>query len=202
VLAAFAPDVRPHPLPPRRGRAWEALLDPDERLLWQGRPNGGFHIGWRHGMLATLGVAVLALAVLLAVQGLAGLRTGADAAAAVLAVALGAAGFGLWCIVGPATADMLRRRGTAYALTDRRALIETDFMGYGLAAWPIGPESPLVLVGGRPASVWFAAVRRPEPPLLLRPSRRGTGEIPIGFERIADAETVLRLLEAIREGRA
>lgn len=152
-------------------------------------------------MLAALGAAMLVLAVMLAVQGAAGLRDGADGALMVLAVALVAAGFGLWCIAGPATLDMLRRRGTAYALTDRRALIETDFMGYGLAAWPIGPENPLVITGGRPPSVWFAAWRRPEPPLLLRPSRRSTGEVPIGFERIADADTVLRLLERIREGR-
>jgi len=194
--------AQPRPLPPREGRPWEALLEPGERLLWQGRPDPGFHLNWRHAVLAVLGAAVLVLSLSLAVQATAGLRDGAEGAGSALAAAAAGAALGLGCMVGPGLNDMLRRRGTSYALTDRRALIETDYLGTGLVAWPITADSPVWRGGGRPAGAFFALYRRADPHVLLRPSRRAASLIPVGFERIAEVDDVLELLQAIREGRA
>lgn len=194
--------ARPQPLPPRDGQPWEALLEPGERLLWQGRPDPGFHLNWRHAVLAALGAAVLALSVALAVQAAGGLRDGVEGAGGALAAAAAGAALGLGCMIGPGLNDMLRRRGTAYALTDRRALVETDYMGTGLVAWPITADSPVWRGGGRPAGAFFALYRSPDPHVLLRPSRRAARLHPVGFERIAEADKVLALLESIREGRA
>jgi len=200
-------DLAPRALPPRAGNGWDSVLSPDERLLWQGRPAKGFWQraapGPREMALTAVGTVIVALALALGQQGWAGYRAG-DAGAGIV---LGGAGIGvalgLGWIVLPVLAQALRRRGTRYALTNRRALIETDFMGRGLAAWPIGEHSPIWRSRGRAtASVWFALYRPPPRPMLLRPSGRMSGERPVGFERIERPDDVLALLERVRDGRA
>ena len=202
LVFAADPALAPRALPPRQGE-WASVLEPDERLLWQGRPEGGLTFGARQMVIAGIGLVVVVLGGALAMEGAAGLRADAAQAGAVLGLAARALLFGAGCVIVPAAADALRRRGTAYALTDRRALIETDFMGRGLAAWPIGPHSPVWRGRGRRvASVWFAVHRPPARPLLLRPSGRMTAERPVGFENVAQPDKVLALLEQVRGMRA
>lgn len=199
-VASLGPDpaLAPYALAPRTG-GWQSVLAPDERLLWQGRPDRGLRLGARQIALAVVGLVLVALSIGLAAQGLAGRAAGDAQAGAVLTVAVLGAVLGAGCAVWPALADMLRRRGTAYALTDRRAFIETNFLGYGLAAWPIGANSPVWRSRGRRvASVWFAVYTPPLRAMLLRPSGRMTGARPIGFEYINDPDHVLRLVETVR----
>jgi hypothetical protein len=158
-------------------------------------------MGARQGVLAVIGAVVFALSLGLGVQGVAGRAAGDPQAGSVLALALVGVLFGVGCMIGPGLAEMLRRRGTAYALTDQRALIETKFMGSGLAAWPIGARSPVWRGrGARLACVWFAIHRPPARAMLLRPTGRMTGERPVGFEFVDQPDHVLGLLEKVRDG--
>jgi len=191
----------PRALPRRQGDGWDSVLEPGERLLWQGRPAPGLRLTVRQGALGAVGAVLMGLSGALAGQGWAGYRVGAEAAGGVLALAAAGGALALWCLIWPALSDALRRRGTAYALTDRRALIETDFMGYGLVEWPIGADSPVWRGrGARVASVWFAIYRPPDRALLLRASGRMTGARPVGFEQIEAPDRVLALLEGLRAG--
>lgn len=189
--------LRPVPLAPRNGD-WANVLEPDERLLWQGKPAPGFRLTPRQAMLALVGLVLIGLSALLAAQGAAGLRSGDPAAGGAVAFSAAGALLGLWCAVWPGVSDLLRRRGTAYALTDRRALVETDFMGYGLVAWPLGPQSPILRgTGRRQATIWFALYRPPDRALLLRASGRMSGPRPVGFEHVREPDKVLALLETV-----
>jgi hypothetical protein len=202
-MTKLADPPAPCPLAPRRSADWAEVLEPGERLLWQGRPDPGLRLRWRHLPLALVGAMIVGLAGLLAEQALTGLTAGDEGAGALLALAAGLGGFGLWCLLAPAIGDMLRRRGTAYALTERRALVETDFLGRGLAAWPITAESPIWLQPGRPGSACFG-IHRPRAGIADRLLRGGPAlkERAVCFECVAEAERLVALLEDVREGKA
>ena len=201
-MTMLADPPQPRALTPRTGSDWAEVLDPGERLLWQGRPCGRLRIRWRDLPLIVVGAGIIVLAAMLAAQAVAGLRAGDEMAAAMLTLALAVAGFGLWCVIGPPIMDMLRRRGTSYALTDRRALVETDFMGKGLAAWPITEDSPLWLEPGNPPTACFGLLR-PRPRLSDRlRGKLATRVRAAGFERVPEAERVLALMRGIQKGAA
>ena len=201
-MTMLADPPQPYALPPRRGTNWSEVLEPGERLLWQGRPCGRLRIRWRDLPLIVVGAVIVVLAVMLGAEAAAGLRASEEMATRMLILALVVAGFGLWCVIGPPIMDMLRRRGTSYALTDRRALVETDFMGRGLAAWPITEDSPLWLEPGNPPTACFGMLR-PRPRLSDRlRGKLATRVRAAGFERVPEAERVLALMRGIQKGAA
>lgn len=199
-MTALADPPQPYALTPRKGSDWAEVMEPGERLLWQGRPCGRLRIRWRDLPLIVVGAGIIVLAAMLASQAAAGLRAGEEMAARMLALAITVAGFGLWCVFGPPIMDMLRRRSTSYALTDCRALVETDFMGKGIAAWPITAESPLWLGPGSPPTAYFGLLRpRPQLSDRLR-GKLATRARAAGFEHVPEAERVLALMRDIQKG--
>jgi hypothetical protein len=171
---------------------WSASLDPGEIVLWQGRPATGFHIRARHVATSIVGLIFTPLALWIAI----GARNaGTDAPPALVT---GVIAFfilaGLWMVAGPHVLDMLKRRGTHYALTDRRGLVDTDFLGRVSFAIEIGPDNPVWMAKTTPGSVFFAQLA-PPPGMFGAvggPSRRSAPRI-IGFELIPDAERVYAL---------
>lgn len=166
---------------------WASWLDPDERILWQGRPHAGIRIGPQTLLLAAFGLAFAGFALvwmamapgLMAAFGLIHLAAG-------LGVVAGAV---LW---GP-----FRRRHSVYSLSSRRAFIATDLplQGRRLRSFPIGADAPIDFEPGPLSSIWFATETR-------RGSKGRSHEVKIGFERIPDGEAVLALIRQIQRGAA
>jgi len=191
---------QPYPLTPRSGTDWTEVLDPGERVLWQGRPHPGLMIRWSQVPLLVVGGVFVGLAIWLTAQAVAGLRAGDPAGTKMVVFGTAMIGLGLWAILWPPLSDMARRRGTRYALTDRRALIETDFLGKGLAACPITQDSMLMLKRGSPPSAIFTILRPRAMGLdRLLASKQRKRETLMGFDFIDDAEKVLALMRDIQE---
>jgi hypothetical protein len=167
---------------------WEGILAPGERILWQGRPDGRLTLrssgaGQLIGGLAFAAMGLVWMAVALGEGEVLGALMGLPH----VAVGLGLA-------VGPVFWSAHVRRHSWYTLTDRRAIVATDYWpkGKALRDWPIGPDSPLALMPGTPAGVQVAIEER------LRNKR--TVRVPVGFERIAEAGHVLALMQGIARG--
>lgn len=203
-LFPLAPFARPEPLPPPATPGdWAAVLAPGERLLWQGRPDTGFHVRAKHLGPSFAGLIFTPLMAWLLWRAITGAgEYGAPPGAVIALLAAFTAG-GLCMIVLPHVMDMLRRRGTHYALTDRRALVDVSLLGRTCHGIGIEAESPIWLARTDPPSVFFGQL--PPPPGLLGsmggPSRRGGPRL-VGFELVADAEQVLPLLLAVSKGEA
>lgn len=182
---------------------WEGILEPGERILWQGRPD-----------------TVIEWSNILSIQGVFGLFFAAFAVLWIMtAGAMGAGGMsspidlffplfglpflatGLWIMVGHIIWDARMRSRTWYTLTDRTAFVATLAGGSRkLETWPLHGEMNLSLEDGSPGTVWFEKRVFRDPggysgsgtSRRYRPPR--TTVTPVGFRRIADARRVHRLL--------
>jgi hypothetical protein len=168
---------------------WEGLLDPGERIVWQGRPDQGFDVPARE-------IPQVIFALFFAGFAVFWMSKAAQAGGGFwmfglihFSVGLGIAGKALF-------GTTLRRRRSWYTLTDRRAFIATDLpmKGRELKSYPLTPDSPVSYRAGPLATIHFARERR-------------TGDkgriytVNIGFERIADGEAVVALIrDAQRRG--
>lgn len=171
---------------PTTGQGWDGILMPSEEILWQGRPDASFAIGVAQIGAALFGCLFAGFALFWMIKasmaggyfwtfGLIHFSVG-------VAMILGALVYGPW-----------RRRHTWYTLTNRRAFIATDlpFLGRKLKSWPIDGSAKLDYQPGDMATITFARD--------FRQTKNGTREVPIGFERIADGNTVYRLMTDIRD---
>ncbi len=168
---------------------WENILDPGQKILWQGRPDGKIALRATNIVMFVFGLAFAGFALFWMVMasqagglfwtfGLIHFSVG-------MAMALGALFWGAYV-----------RRRTWYTLTDRRAFIATDvpLRGHNLKSYPVTPAMVLELSPGNPPSVWFDEdVNR---------NKNGTTRKKIGFERIGDGETVYRMIRDIQRQRA
>jgi hypothetical protein len=164
--------------------AWP--LDPTERILWQGRPSAAPYLSPRHAAKLASGTFGLCLFLYLAD------RLNMQVAPY----------WDVWVIVltvffASIPADILRaalvRRWTAYALTDRRALIATDLPLWGriTTSIPIDAATQVDHHSGHRGSLLFPGPKR----------RFGTGP-KTGFERIENSDAVLALIRLIQKGAA
>ena len=107
---------------------------------------------------------------------------------------------GLYTMVGRLVWDAVKRRRTWYTLIDRASYIATDLLGRKLDRHELRPDQPLELEDGEPGAVWFAEriVQHPGRWETVGGDRRYqapfTARHRVGFERIADARAVWRLL--------
>jgi hypothetical protein len=176
-------DLREPPEPVPEG--WEGILDPGERILWQGRPAPRPAPPARGRRGRIMPFAVIAFSIFWMVQ--------AMQAGGVLWM------FGLvFLYIG---LRELRRRpadrqdalsGTFYTLTDRRAFIATDRGGRReLHSYPIDSDTVVELVDGIPGSVYFATA--PAAGGILGGIRSR-----IGFELVEDARSVYARIREIQ----
>ena len=166
---------------------WSGILDRDEKILWQGRPDGrfstgfgaffkipfftfftGFSVFWMWGASQAGGVFWM-FGLLFFFAGLSGLT---------------------WAIIG----STLTRRNSWYTLTTSRAMIATNlpFQGKKLKSYPITQSTNLDFRDGDPASIFFASE-----------TRRGNDNdytVEIGFERIRDGRVVYQHFRSIQNG--
>ncbi|MEM7596349.1 MAG: aspartate carbamoyltransferase catalytic subunit [Pseudomonadota bacterium] len=168
---------------------WEGILDKDEKILWQGRPDAkvrlrlsklaGFVFGLFFAGFALFWMIMASMAGgFFWMFGLLHFFVG-------LGVAFGALFGSSW-----------RRKHSWYTLTDRRAFIATDlpFRGRSLKSYPITRETMLDFDGGDPATIHFNHE--------MRRRKNGHTKVAVGFERIKDGAEVYRLMRGIQESLA
>lgn len=166
---------------------WEGILEPGERVLWQGQPTQGLRFDTRTSH-TIMGLVVTAFAIgWTIVAARATWDQGLPSAALPL--------FGLYFIyqgLGKAGGFALWRAyvhsRTWYTLTDRRAFIATHVLGQRrLNDWRVAEFGEIVHDYGPPPCVWFAEAPRGK-------NRR------IGFRDIDEAYTVMSLLRDLQKG--
>jgi hypothetical protein len=176
---------------------WRPYLDPDERILWQGHPAGGVRLTLRSALISAAGTVFLAFALFWMAGASIGLITGQwrteGGFGRVMMVVFPLFGIpfviaGLYGSFGHLLFDAWRRAATAYALTDRRALI---LCRGALTSWPIGPQAQIDYQPGRKARIDFATRRDVDSEGTASSER-------IGFHWIEQGDTVYRLIRRIQ----
>jgi hypothetical protein len=168
---------------------WTDIPEPGEPLLWAGRPDTRLHFG-----IETAGTAFFGAIVIAASSG-AGWLVSSQTGGVAWPFVAGGIGFALFIIILFPLMNMLKRRKTRYAVTDRRALIRTATKRPRQPdEYRLNPDSVVTYHPGTPATIWFAEQ-------LVRGqghSAQGNAtRINVGFERIADGETVYQLLRDV-----
>ena len=163
---------------------WEGLLDPGERIVWQGRPEPGYQFRPEKLVVAVFGLFFAGFALFWMVM--ASLAGGLFWMFGLIHFAVGV-GLTVSSIFG----DTFRLRRTWYTLTDRRAFVATDMplRGRQLQSYPITAETRIDYLSGSPATIHFARERRAG-------NKGNSYMVNIGFERIADGDKVMALLRA------
>lgn len=160
-----------------------APIDPDEEILWQGRPDTALRFG-----MATMAAGIFAVALVLACLGLATVIDRANTGSYWAILAPGMIAGVVIVLTGPVT-DKLIRRNTRYQLTNKRMMIAKP-VGVRHASYPIPPLDDLIYRDGTPPSIYFAT----QPPTGRQ--RRGAD---VGFERIADAREVFPIMRKLAQ---
>lgn len=166
---------------------WRDILDPDEVILWQGRPDSTFVWHIFHYICLLLGLFVSCFAViwmLLMIQ-----QGGWTWMLGLVFLVMG-----LFIMFGMPYGGPYISNRTWYTLTNNRALIATDLpiLGRRLRSYPITAETPLVLEERRKTSVFFATRKR-------RSSEGRSYTTGVGFDRIDDAPHVFELMREIQK---
>lgn len=165
---------------------WEGLLDPGETILWQGRPDQRFHLSFDKLPIAVFGLFFTGFALFW-----------------MLGAAMGGGNFWMFGLIhfsvgaymtGNALAgEALRHRATWYTLTDRRAFIATRTLTKGrqLQSFPIDKDTVFDYRAGPLATIYFNQQTR-------RGNKGSSYTVDIGFERIAEGDSVLALMRQIQ----
>lgn len=167
---------------------WAHYLDPDERIIWQGRPDGGFHMKPKNFILAAFGVFFAGFAAFWMVMA-------SSAGGGFWAFGLIHFSVGVGVVFSAIYWNTFKRRRSWYAVSNRRAFIasEMPFRGRRLRSWPIDNQVPLELDEGAFSNVWFAKETR-------RSKKSGTQTVRIGFERLPEGRDVYRILRDVQRG--
>lgn len=167
---------------------WDGILDPDERILWQGRPDGA--VRWKFGHIASFIFGLFFAGFALFWMIMASRAGGGFWMFGLIHFSAGIA-----IAVGPPFWSAFRRRHTWYTLTDRRAFIATDLplRGKKLTSYPIGESTVLDYDRDEPATIHFAheTVR----------TKNGSRRHRIGFERIGGGADVYDLFRQVQRAR-
>ncbi len=165
---------------------WQGILDDDENILWQGRPDGA--VKWKPGNFFTLVFGLFFAGFALFWMAMAAKAGGGFWMFGLIHFAVG-----LGIAIGPPFLSAWRRRHTWYTLTNKRAFIATDlpFIGRKLDSYPIDADTVLTFAAGDLASIYFAK--------RTKRGKNGTYTVDVGFESIADGTEVYRLLRNIQK---
>ncbi len=169
---------------------WEALLEPGEALLWQGRPAGGVRLEKSAALPILVGGLFLAFLPFVYITYLTP-DSGGPINPVYYAIAAALALFGLWQVAGRWIFDAYQRKNTRYGLTSKRAIIAISGFGGRVKSYPINRKNNLSLEEGTLDRVNFAQ--------RIQKSKDGDRIINIGFRYIEDGQEVFRLLQKVRK---
>lgn len=192
---------------------WKDILDPGERILWQGRPRPG--VIWTDMLSAQsvfglffAGFAVFWIFGAASMGG--GFRhsSGPDVFRFFPLFGLPFVAVGAYMVVGRLFWDAYLRSRSWYTLSDRTAYIATETLqGRKLERYPIDAETRLTLDDGEIGNLWFAerVVHRAGGYSGTGSNRRYRGPSstvhPVGFRRIEAPRKVYALMREAQSAR-
>lgn len=172
---------------------WDGLLDPDEKILWQGHPDRHFRLRKRNIALSVFGLFFLGSSFFMIIMA-PGMSGPANMPLFILLFELPFLAAGLYMVFGVHFFDTWKRAHTVYTLTNKHAFIATDTTGKKLKSYPIDAQTPITFKPGPPDSVFFATE--------LRARNRTSSTVPVGFELISDGQKVYKLIREVQAGTA
>ena len=166
---------------------WEGILDDDEEILWQGRPDTKIALKPRNLAGAAFGLLFAGIALIWMIGA-------ARAGSGAWPFGLIHFTFGAIFALGSIYLGAFRRNRSWYTLTNHRAFIATDFplIGKRLKSYPINKDTVLEYVDDEPASIIFARQRK-------RSQNGGYYTVKIGFERIPNGREVFHLFRQVQD---
>ncbi len=177
-------------------------LGPGERLLWSGQPRRGIRLQPADAVFISFTLLWSGFAIVWEYQAIEG---------AGLFFALAGVPFiliGVYMIVGRFFADARRRAKTAYALTDQRVLIVSDFFGRRLTSLPLATSIELSVTEradrsgtttfgrAQPMQSWTASIPWPGTNVYAAPSFEQIEEVRQVYDLVSNAQ------RAVQEKRA
>lgn len=129
-------------------------LRPGERVPWRGRPRGGLRLRPLDALLIPFSLLWVSIPLFT-------MMSGAAAGGGIVAlVPVAFVAIGLYFLAGRFVWNALVRRGTRYALTDRRVVTRRAFPSWSVEEVPLHPALPIGLAGrdtvrlGEPRPIW------------------------------------------------
>lgn len=162
---------------------WSGLLDPGERILWQGQPDSRIDLRGLRPMALIVGGIFCTVGLGIAGTGL--VRVAGGAAQGLIPALFGLifTALGVRAALGEVLIDAVTRSNTWYTLTDRRMLVAWSLFGRKrLTAEPLTPDTVLIYEEGPPGSVLIS------------------GRSKAGFRRIDEARQVYDLARRVQRG--
>ncbi|MCH2094815.1 MAG: VTT domain-containing protein [Rhodobacteraceae bacterium] len=174
---------------PDQPDGWAGILDPDEHIVWQGRPDTKVVIRPGNIFLTLFGALFAGFALFWMV-----LASGAGGGMWMFGLIHFSVGLAL--MGGALFGGAYKRRYTWYTLTNRRAFIARNLpvLPRSLKSYPITAETRLEYVDDTPGTIWFAQE--------YRRTKNGHTKHRMGFERIPNARDVYARMRAIQRGEA
>jgi hypothetical protein len=178
---------------------WETYFQPGETLLWQGAPKPGVQ-GWGKIIgLAIFGLPFLIIGLGAFVAGLSQIldsETWSDTGLGLFftAFSIPFAGIGAVMVFGQWYGAATAHRTIRYALSTRAAYVAKSGWKPGLECYPILPSSATGLEKGRTSDTVWVHVQNAKDSDGDRSTTR------IGFDNIADGDSVYRLIRGIQTG--
>lgn len=166
-------------------QGWDGILDPDEEILWQGRPDPAIVLKVDSIVMTVFGLFFAGFALFWMVMA-------AQAGGFFWMFGLIHFAVGVGITFGAFLKKPLQNRRTWYSLSNKRAFIATDYpiRGRRLRSWPINGDTALSMDEGELSTITFATRA------YRHKGRNRTRNI--GFERIADGPHVYRLMRDIQ----
>jgi hypothetical protein len=167
---------------------WEEIFEPDEVLLWQGRPDPAFAWQKRHILPIILGLSVACLGIIWIF--FTELGNGYTVIMGIVLLCLS----GFLIIAPPVMAQMVRK-ASWYSLSNKRGFIamHRPNLGRKLNAYEIDPDYPIKFDGNDLATINFA--------IAPRVNGNRADLMKVNFDLIEDGRKVYDLMRDIQEGR-
>ena len=176
---------------------WEDWFQEGEQLLWEGAPMKGQFSWLRNVVMSAFGVPFLGGGLVSSGSGFM-MLVGSDFGIAKAATGLFLFCFGIpfLCVgtalaFGPWYADLRAHEMVRYALTDHRGYVATRWWKRKIEIFRILPDQPVTVEDGR--SVFFHTTIGTDSDGDRTTDRKG-------FENIADADRVYKLIRSIQAG--
>lgn len=167
---------------------WRGLLDPGEKILWQGRPEPGVRLDLSQPMSLVMGVFFMGFSLFW-------MNIASQAGGFFWMFGLLFFGIGFFNAIGIHFWKSYRRRKTHYTLTNKQAFIATDLPGKKrLKSYPVTADSGLEFIDTNPPSILFSSEKKHR--------KNGIFRVPVGFEYITDARDVMQLIRDTRRGQS
>lgn len=165
---------------------WENIFEPGEQILWQGRPKPGILLKPSSAFTTLFGLAFSGFALFWMIMA-------SQAGGYFWTFGLIHFTAGLGVMLGPIFWPAYMRKRTWYTLTNRKAYVaDITLLGQKrLRSYPITKDTPIERISGTYPTLYFAHEKKR--------GKNGTYEVPIGFERLTEADTVHGLIRTMQK---